>query len=261
MSYESTATKIWRVIYPVLLHIAIYALVLFGFSILFSTLGYRGEDVNQQMNTYAAIMTGIALVITIPILYFFYRKDYPVKSGFLFRNPKYILLILVLAVAASHGLSLLLSLFSTGSLAEGYETVENAIYASSPVLVIIRGVLLAPLCEELIFRGLMFRRLKEYTSFWVAALISSVVFAVYHMNLIQGIFAFLFGLILCFIYDKFQNLWASIFLHAAGNLLSVILTYTAFQYPSMTVYVIAMAVFLLLALWLCFFVFRKVKAD
>ena len=74
-------------------------------------------------------------------------------------------------------------------------------------------------------------------------------------------FAFFFGMILCLVYDRFQNLWANIILHAAGNLLSVLLTYSMFQYPSMVLYIIVMAVFLLLAAWICTGFVRQKKEE
>ena len=255
--YESLGRKIWRVISPLLIHIVIYAIVLLAASLILESLGNNVFETNTWMTEHAAILTSIALVITIPILYLYFKHDYAIRSDEIFKKPKWILIFAALAITCSHGLSLLLSLFLNTGLANGYDTVETAIYSSSIILLIVRGVILAPVCEELLFRGLVFRRMKEYTSFWPAAIVSSLIFAVYHMNVIQGIFAFVFGLVLCFVYHRFQNLIASMITHAVGNLLSVILTLTAFQYPSPVLYYIIMAVFLLIAIYLVFFVVKK----
>ena len=133
---------------------------------------------------------------------------------------------------------------------------------ASPVLVIFQTVVLAPVSEELLFRGIMLRRLQNYLpGFWGPALISSAIFGIYHMNLAQGIFAFLFGLLICAVYDSMQNLWAAIALHAGGNLISVVLVYTGFQYPSDWMYVTAMILALLGAAALYWFLIRPKQVQ
>ena len=108
----------------------------------------------------------------------------------------------------------------------------------------------------------MLRRLQNYLpGFWGPALISSAIFGIYHMNLAQGIFAFLFGLLICAVYDSMQNLWAAIALHAGGNLISVVLVYTGFQYPSDWMYVTAMILALLGAAALYWFLIRPKQVQ
>ncbi len=103
--------------------------------------------------------------------------------------------------------------------------------------------------------------MKGYTNFWIAAVVSSVLFGLYHMNLAQGIYAFLFGILLCLVYRAFENLFAPIMLHFSANLLSVILTYTKAAYPSQTVYIISMVVMFLISAAVYFFVIRKIPAK
>ncbi len=263
MYQESAIKKVWRVIYPVLLHLAIYSVVLFlGGFIVAGQKSAGPETTGDMLNRSSAYLTAIALVIAIPVLYIFYRKDYAPKSDFIFKKPKYLLSAIALVLLASHGLSLLISLVNSSGFLGSYSEVENVIYSSSLWLIIVRAVILAPVCEELIFRGLTFRRLKEYTgSFWIGAAASSAVFAVYHMNVPQGIFAFLFGIILCYVYDKFKNLGANIIAHAAGNALSVAFTVLNVSYLSPVLYIIIMVAVLGLAFALFYYVLRKAEVT
>lgn len=50
------------------------------------------------------------------------------------------------------------------------------------------------------------------------------------MNVVQGIYAFLLGILLAWICEKYQTIWAPILFHAAANLLSVICTEWNFSY-------------------------------
>lgn len=84
-------------------------------------------------------------------------------------------------------------------------------------------VIVAPLTEELLFRGLIFRGLDRRYGFLPAALISSALFAVSHFNLVQGIPAFAVGLYLAWLYRVTGTLWWNMAAHALFNGLSLLL--------------------------------------
>lgn len=60
----------------------------------------------------------------------------------------------------------------------------------------------APLSEELLFRGILFERLRMALPFFWAALGSAAFFGLVHGNWAQGIYAALMGLILAWLYEK-----------------------------------------------------------
>lgn len=78
----------------------------------------------------------------------------------------------------------------------------------------------APLAEELVFRAMLFRTLRKGFSFWAAAVISGVVFGVYHMNLVQGVYASLLGFLLAWFYEKTNSLLGCYLFHFLFNLLN-----------------------------------------
>jgi uncharacterized protein len=89
---------------------------------------------------------------------------------------------------------------------------------------------LAALCEEILFRGLLFQWLRQRWPFGPAALISGVIFALIHPYLYvesPALFiAFLFDLvaisvILAFLFEISKSLWPSIVAHASNNLLLI----------------------------------------
>ncbi len=261
MYQESTGRKIWNVIYPVLVLFVLYfAVVYAGIFIFSSTSCAASGTVDDYMGKYFPIIVSAALIIITIVEYIFFKNDYVVQTPFFKKGPKDIAVIILLGAAFSHGMNLLVSLFNINGIFDSYEAVETEIFAPGVVFVIIRAVILAPIAEELVFRGLVFRRLKGYTNFWVGALVSSALFGLYHMNLAQGIYAFLFGIVLAAVYHRFNNLLAPILLHFAANLLSVILTYTKAEYPSMAVYMISMIICFALSAFLYFFMIRK-KAN
>jgi membrane protease YdiL (CAAX protease family) len=50
-----------------------------------------------------------------------------------------------------------------------------------------------------------------------ANILQAVLFGIYHMNLIQGVYAFVLGIILGFTAEYFHSIWAAILLHACVN--------------------------------------------
>lgn len=77
---------------------------------------------------------------------------------------------------------------------------------------------LAPISEEIVFRGWLFNGLKRRVQVWPAILLSSLAFAAIHPS-ISLITTFAFGVMVAIAYEKTQNIWVSIMIHALNNLL------------------------------------------
>ena len=92
-------------------------------------------------------------------------------------------------------------------------------------MVLLSTCVAAPLAEEMVFRVVIYRRLRRETGFWMAAAVSSLLFALYHGNLPQGIYALLVGAVLAFLMESYQAALAPVLAHMAANLLSVLLTW------------------------------------
>ena len=98
----------------------------------------------------------------------------------------------------------------------------NALDPLSFILEVISSVILAPILEELFFRGVLFNRLKIRTGIIAAMVISSALFAIGHE--FGGITsAFVFGICMCIIYMKTDNILMTMSIHFLNNLVAVIL--------------------------------------
>lgn len=82
--------------------------------------------------------------------------------------------------------------------------------------------ILAPLCEEILMRGVILRGLLTSMSPGKAIVWSSFLFALIHLNPWQGVFAFLIGLFLGWMYWKTRSIWPCIFIHFVNNTLSFV---------------------------------------
>ena len=94
--------------------------------------------------------------------------------------------------------------------------VDDMVNAMPLAVNIVCVCLLGPLCEELLFRGLVAGRLARYGQA-PGAFVSALLFALYHANLEQFFYAFLLGLLLAYVYYRTGLLRVSVALHMVLN--------------------------------------------
>lgn len=85
---------------------------------------------------------------------------------------------------------------------------------------IILLVILAPITEEMIFRGFLLGRLQAKYSVGIAILMSSILFALLHGDMLG---AFIFSIFLCLIRIKYDSIIAPILVHMSNNAIVVVL--------------------------------------
>ncbi len=103
----------------------------------------------------------------------------------------------------------------TQSYTERVETVMQA----PAWLLYISSIVVAPIAEEAVFRGRIYRSLKKGMSLPIAALLSSAMFAVLHGTIVWMLYTFLLGLLLVWLYEKTHSLWSCVACHTAFNIM------------------------------------------
>ncbi|WP_124115308.1 CPBP family intramembrane glutamic endopeptidase [Paenibacillus xylanexedens] len=104
--------------------------------------------------------------------------------------------------------------------------IETATILNTPVsipVLYIYSVTFSPMIEEYICRGLIFKRLSKKLGFTIAALVSSVAFAIPHFNPTAFIGYVFIGFVWCWYYKKSNSLLVPIISHAAFNFISILL--------------------------------------
>lgn len=98
---------------------------------------------------------------------------------------------------------------------------QEALLSGQLAIQLVSMGIFAPLTEELIFRGLLYRRMKRLLPAGQSVVLSSLLFAVYHGNMIQIVFAFPMALVLALLYEKGGRLRYPILFHMGCNLTAV----------------------------------------
>lgn len=78
-------------------------------------------------------------------------------------------------------------------------------------------VIIAPVAEEIIFRGYLLGKLRKHAPAWVAVILSAALFALAHGQFNVALDTFALGIVLGFLRVYSGSLWASIFLHMLKN--------------------------------------------
>lgn len=86
------------------------------------------------------------------------------------------------------------------------------------ILIFLSLVITPPLVEEALFRGFVFRGLRNKWSFLPAAILSALIFGLFHFQLNIAIDTAALGFVLAWLYEKSDSLWPSILLHSLKNL-------------------------------------------
>ena len=92
--------------------------------------------------------------------------------------------------------------------------------ARSPAASLLRVCLLAPVVEEILMRGFVLDGLRGSCGAAAALLVSSLMFAVLHFNMVQTLSALVCGLGLGLLYLKTGSVFCCILAHGGYNLLS-----------------------------------------
>lgn len=109
---------------------------------------------------------------------------------------------------------------------DSFDEVSELLYAPPLIHQIICIGLIVPLAEELVFRGLGYARMRLMLPMVPAMVISALYFGIYHGNLVQGVYAAVLGLVLAWLMEVYDSLFAVYLLHAAANLMSILLSNT-----------------------------------
>lgn len=248
---DTPMKRFWRVIYPIGLYVLMqFGVVLAGELVVFAYVMMKNSaagaapdmlalvtEVTEIMVQYTYEFTVLSAVLTLPFLILFAWMDVrrKRKTGTLKRYARVpvwtYLLVIGLGVTVCIVGNNLVTFSGLMEVFDGYEDVAATLYKGQLLFEIIGIGLIVPATEEMIFRVLVYGRFREFVSPMIAGAVSSMAFAVFHGNVVQAVYAFLMGVVLCFAYERYHSFWAPYLLHASANILSVVVTEVPTLHP------------------------------
>lgn len=264
----------------ILMPIAIYSVVSFLSLLILTTIVNMALPRNNSGEanlpaeleaTVNALLNGAAMLVgTIPLLPAFKREVLQRKEGTekaertkraeRIRKITNVFFAILLAGTASLAINILFIETHMMESSQTYQQVaQNQYGVIFPVGLFLYGIL-SPFAEEVVFRGIVYNRIKKQASVWAAILLSALLFGGYHGNLVQGIYGFAMGCLIAFAYECFGGFAYALLFHGTANVTVYTVTgsptlYEEIMNPHCGI-VLAVA-----AVLLCFWLYRLYRTD
>ncbi len=173
-----------------------------------------------------------ALFLFLPLLIWFAirKKNFFVETRMRKFSPKLLPILLLITLGIGLFANSTLNLLPTSWMAS-YS--QDSSFAGEGTLIgsLVAQAIIAPLTEEITFRGLMLSRFNKGLPAWIGIVISSGLFGVMHGNPLWFVYAALLGAVLCLIANRTNSILSTIMIHALFNTLATVLVYAGFEFP------------------------------
>ena len=281
MKYESIEQKILRIIYPPVLYLFICIGTQFVVSTILISSDIKNTDVaginasasagymdhiNKMIAEHSVLMNCISATIGLIIFGIILKKDFTSEKDFSIKKClkeikiENLLNAYGIGLTAATGISLFVSILPIDNIIGSYETTSELLLNGDFIYLFVVLGIIVPLTEEIIYRGLIYNRVKKYLDVNKAILISSLLFGIFHFNLMQGVYAFIIGIIMGYLYHKYNSILAPVALHMAVNQLTVIFNCTGISNAlngNIIIYIMCMVISLAIGVFL---IFRTIKS-
>ncbi len=190
---------------------------------------------DQQYGLFLAIVTVITEIamLAVGIIWFVNMK----KNEVSFRkvmSPGLIIGALGLGIGIQGVVSLLLTViynvYPPSWTASYDELMESMLNPNSPMMVISVAIL-APIAEELFFRGITMNYGRRFFPVWAVVIVQAISFGILHLNPVQSTYATLIGLMLGLVAVEYNSVWPGIFVHIGVNASAEILSLLQIEIP------------------------------
>jgi len=215
--------------------------VLFGIFFVLGSLGISFTTVNQTvLNTViSAVVYVLTLLIVIGLPWWLKKYKTTKQDMGLTRLPSWLDIGLapagfIIYFLASALVVYLVSVFLPAidlqqAQATGFERANLTSYYEY-WLVFVTLIIVAPIAEEVLFRGYLYGKLRKIIPVWAAVGIVSLLFGAVHGQWNVAIDVFVLSIVLCSLREVTGNIWAGVLLHMLKNGLAF---YLLFINPSL----------------------------
>lgn len=238
----SSLQKAWEVLFPYLLYYlgynAAYLILAFAYQVTVKYLGGAyGQFMTAHAPTVAGVMGGLCMLAGILPLVPMLKEELQVRGetfGFVrtkaaddtkaitAADKRYMrrmaALTALLALSASLGLNALLTLTGFADGSQAYQKVADRQYGVAFAVGLVLYGLISPFAEEVVFRGVIYNRLRRLYNPVIGIVVSGLLFGAFHGNLVQGVYGACLGMLMAYLYERSGRFLIPLIFHAVANL-------------------------------------------
>lgn len=187
------------------------------------------EYINTPLTLDASlVISAFSAIICIIVFYRWYTRQMKNECNSIVKvkmKLKHVLLLILLGIGLQVGISFLMNLIAMvkPNLFNNYGLILEQLGGGTTIVSFIYIGIIAPISEELIFRGVLLNKAKVVLPIFWANVLQGFLFGLYHMNIIQGIYAFIIGMFLGSICIGLKSIYAAVVLHVIINLCGLLL--------------------------------------
>lgn len=233
-SYRKYIGIFGDILVPFFVYFFVYILALIGLTSLVITMLENAQEfwrslVLEQEATVKAVVGGFAMLLgVVPLIPMFrqeiyygeqrdYNKEVHTKANTAVGTIK-IPVTIVLAVTASVAVNIFFILLHLTETSEAYaQTAGHQYSVVFPFALFLYGII-SPLAEEIVFRGIIYNRMKKHMPVVLSIILSALLFGLYHGNLVQAVYGLCMGMLIAYTYEKFGGFFYAFLFHAAANI-------------------------------------------
>ena len=190
---------------------------------------YAQAELYRNVNVYL-ITYGCLFALTVFLIFIIRRKNVWQETCILPFSAWLLPSLLMLGIGLLLFTNSILSLLPAQWIAN-YSESSSFITEGSLAGSLISQGLIAPITEELAFRGLMLSRFRKGVPLWIGIAISSILFGILHGELLWFIYAALLGTIFCVVAARTGSILTTILLHVIFNVAGTLLSYVRISFP------------------------------
>lgn len=189
-----------------------------------------GGDYESTLNNTGWIFIFSAVIALGVYIVSFYMRDVSIKDRISIKKTSFLEVIFAFTLAI--GCRVLTGVYMLW--AEGVEVLNDAIESAQSsfdvatmtgleiLALMISVCIVAPIIEEILFRGIVIKELSGCMSPFFAIILQGLFFSIAHFNLVQLLFTVVIGIILGVVYYKTKNLVIAMLVHMFFNCSSVL---------------------------------------
>jgi CAAX amino terminal protease family. len=243
--------NIWKTINFPLMYIGVQMIISFVYSfvvgvVLGVKMGLSGEILQAEDLTNEIMLLSdtriliiISACVTLLIVFLRVRKELNAENFWSFSKIK----ALPMIVCAVFGIAL--NMLMVGVLTfipMRQQSVINNMIGDNFILEIVSIALLTPILEEIIFRGIVLKRLSKMMKLPIAIFLQSLIFAIVHFDPVQSVCSFILGIVLGLVYIWFDSIWFAVVFHIMYNITSITILHIAGNAEVKIIYFLIMTV-------------------
>lgn len=221
--YEGTVAKIGAVLMPfaVFMITRVFMILLLG--------SFLPKPISPNMNTIANAISYLVagLVIQKGTAEKIRISENKERLNHLFFEPIiHYVYAFVMTIGFAFGFNILLNLIGLTQSSEAFQETAQSQFSGNIFLGLLCYCLISATAEEILFRGSIYNTMKFIMNKKLAIFLQALFFGIYHLNLVQGVYALVMALLLVFGYEYFSKFGVAVAMHMIANAVAFLMAYS-----------------------------------